>query len=80
MLLCVSLIPESSVMTSFVSPVGVTPGVTASKEISASPTITAHELVPSQEPARDHFSTDVATRRQNPSTGPALLRELRHER
>ena len=42
MLLCVSLIPESSVMTSFVSPVGVTPGVTASKEISASPTVTGH--------------------------------------
>ena len=46
MLLCVSLIPESSVMTSFVSPVGVTPGVTASKEISASPTSSATDLWP----------------------------------
>ena len=38
MLLCVSVIPESSVMTLFVSPVGVTPSVAASKRVRSSRT------------------------------------------
>lgn len=48
MLLCVSLIPESSVMTSFVTPVGVAPSVTASKKLSARRTIREQYCVPSR--------------------------------
>ena len=51
---------------------GRDPDVKTSKRMPASRTTTGHDLVTSQEPARDRFSTDSAARKTN------LLRDPRN--